>query len=599
MLYDPVHFLFPLSGMIVHTMTGARRRGWRGAGCGVALSLACLAAGAQAAEWRCVARTEAAYLDIAITGEPGAWRIGDRARFPLREGYEFWYILNGTLVKTREPLRDLPYSWSGVLDIKKKHYKIGLDTEARWSHEFPDNPWFDRDASYTFGPRNDIGGQAIFFNARDIPAEGIAWLDQTPDWYQGKHVMSWPFDAPPLRLPAGKMMGFTARVQGATPEMRQERGETFTPYHLDPDKCLGPVIGCRVLGIEPGHMTKADFEAAADRWRLFGAQAFEMNEGEVWIPHASEPSVWFIGRLRDRYAAAGRKNEDYVLCPDYGGYGFNLSDGDPRWRYQVTPEELRRRDGYLQTYHGVANTINVKHYGTPQDEPRRIMNRIAQFESIKKAGYRAILFGWNMMEICGTLGYDRGYAWEVRLPNGGLILRSSLPITAYEEAVAHAFISCWYGDGLWIWDGQAVHGHDVTQISPAYYRDKETLLNGAQYRPNPTGYEPEPDVALDGYYVGAYLYSQCRATEGGARRYLPFTVGGKAYGVEPDGSDVVTAGNEQRGICQVRELDGHLTLMYYNPFAADLSPQPLAVTIDGETYRGTVYGRRIFVAHLR
>ncbi|MPR36610.1 hypothetical protein [Salmonirosea aquatica] len=555
------------------------------------------------ARYTYVGRTDTTYLDIVLTPTDNGYLITDRAPFPLRSGFEYWYAINNTVIKSATPLTNYAYhSRTGVLSITKHHYVRGLDYTARWNVTEPANTWYQPSASYTWGTRSDVGGQSIILlNSDDDAAGDLAWLDITPGWYQGEHTMSWPYRAPANTISSGKMLGFNASVAGVSSQLRLSRGETHvTDASLPLQQQLGRVVGCRVLGITTTTGSRDYYRAAADRWPLHGAAAFETNEGEIWLPHGSAQVRQIMERLTERYKQAGYP---YFLSPDYGGYGFMTKpiwEADIRWKYSASAPELIIRDEYFRSFGTTINTVNVKNYGNdPVEFPRSVFNRISHYEIIKRAGYQAIGFTWNFLEIFQQ-GYAPGFAWQNNIA-GHTVLTSSLAVLPYEEAVSDGFISMWYGDGLWVWDGQATRNRDATTLNLSYNPAK-TSLNGLRIRADRNSFEgefqPEPDAALDGFYVGAVtLPSQCQATEGGERRYLPFSIDGKNYSTEADGSDVLTANREKRGICQVRIKGNQATVFFLDPYAG-LEWRNFSVMINGKTFTGRVFGKRPHVANL-
>lgn len=553
--------------------------------------------------WTYIGRTDTTYLDIVLEETPRGYLITDRTSFPLREGYEYWYSINNTIIKSATPLKGYLYaSKSGVLSITKHHYTRGLDLSARWPMGATDNTWYQPNASYTWGQRSDVGGQSIILlYSDDAPVGDLAWLDITPGWYQGDHTMSWPYRAPANTLSTGKMLGYNATVAGISPALRLSRGETHvTDNTLPISQRLGRVVGCRVLGITTVTGTRDYYRGIADRMQLDGAAAFETNEGDIWLPHGSTQVRQIMERLTERYQQAGYP---YFLSPDYGGYGFMTKpiwEVDQRWKYSASADELRQKDDYFRSFGNSINTINVKNYGTdPQDVGRVTYNRLSHYEIIKRAGYKAIGFTWNFLEIFQQ-GYAPGFAWQHSI-QGHNVLVSSLAVLPYEEAVADGFTSMWYGDGLWVWDGQGTRNRDAATLAPSYDPAK-TTLNGLRLRTDRDNiegaFQPEPDAALDGFHVGAVdLTSQCRQTAGGERRYLPFSIEGKSYQTEPDGSDVLTAEKQKRGICQVRVKGNVATVFFLDPYAS-LEWRDFSITINGKTFSGRVFGKRLHVANL-
>lgn len=550
-----------------------------------------------------VGRTDTTYLDIVLQETDNGYLITDRAKFDLRAGHDYWYTINSVIVKSAAPLTSYLFgSKTGVLNIVKHHFVKGLDIPARWPMGRSDNTWYNPNASYVFSPRSDVGGQSIILlNTDDAPTGDLVWLDITPDWYQGDHTMSWPYRSPVGSVSSGKMLGYNATLAGTTSQQRLSRGETHSSDNSLPmHQRLGRVVGCRVLGINTTTGDRDYYRGIADRMQLDGAAAYETNEGEIWLPHASPQVRQIMERLSERYQESG---QNYFLNADYGGYSFVTKpiDGNNfRWKYRASPEELRQKDDYFRAFGSSINTINVKNYGPdPIGYGEGFYNRLSQFEIIKRAGYKAIGFTWNFMELFQQ-GYAPGFAWENKI-EGNAVLTSSLAVFPYEDAVLDGFISMWYGDGLWVWDGQGTRNRNP--LSMGFSWDvKKTTLNGFRVREDRNqfegSYQPEPDAALDGFFVGSVtLSSQCKDTEGGERKYVPFTVNGVRYGVEADGSDVLTANGEKRAICQARVKGNRATVFFTDPYAK-LEWRDLAVEIAGKTYTGKVFGKRPFVANV-
>jgi hypothetical protein len=535
-----------------------------------------------------IGRTDTSYLDIAITRVADGWQIDDNANFDLREGYVYWYYINNVLVKSPGPLRGYIYRSGGVVDVRKAHFKTTVTNEYQWGY-YPDNSFFDPDASYSFGPRNDAGGQSVWFLDLDDVTPGIQWLDHTPSWYRGEHTMSWGLRAPEMQIEAGKMMGFTTTHVGYGPRERRARGETHTPRHPSahplvrsddpgPEGELGFVLGAGHLGIDRADGDRDYYRQKADGAPLTSASSFELNEGTVWLPHASEQLRWFIERINERLQSTGWS--PYFLAPDYGGYQFVMGarwhDSSPdsfRWYYSASPEQIRSEDSYLGWMHGIANTVTIKHYGSYPLHRLDILQRMAMLEIVKRAGYKAVMFGWGQIELPGALTYGAVFGWQTEKPAGGTVLKNHFAVVPYDEAVAHGFMGFWWGDGIWVWDGRAPRNPNPDTIDYSWLREDTTLLDGATITTERdaigSSYAEMPDTGFDGYYVGAYLYHQTRATFGGERRYIDFTIDGTEYRAEADGSDALSAIRDQRGVCQVRVLGNKATVVYYNPYAGN------------------------------
>lgn len=554
--------------------------------------------------WKFIGRTDTTFLNITVSGSAGNWLISDTAPFTPASGYEERYLINDVLVKGSK-LTNYNYTSNHVLDIKKHSVKVAItDDMGEWT----DKGWSGSDINggQVFGPRADVGGQAIIFFEADDNKPGLAWLDRTPSWYKGDHTVSWPTKAPNMTLPSGKYMMYNFRLNGTDQNTRQAKGETFTQDHTDISKRIGIVNGSVNLGITDVNASQAQFRTWANNQPLYGSQAFEWNEGSNAIPHQSNQQRWYIERLKERYTSDVRTN--YILMPDYGGYDYvtntiwpskfnSLNASNLRFRYTGTVQDLLSADSYLSFFQGYANAVNLKHYGTnPQAQGTNLL-RIAKTQSIKKAGYKAITFGWGMIEINDYTAWVAGFGWQTSHPSGGVVQRNDLSQIPYDDAVANGFNSLWYGDGFWCWDGQGIRNNNPATMNS---RVSTTLLGGATVSSenSETGnYQAAPDVSLDGYYIGAELYTKCAETEGGTRFFATYTIGGTTYSAEPDGADPLVAYDQSRGLCSVRVKNGKATIVYYNPFAGN-SWQTFSVNVYGTNFTGQVYGKRIYIANV-
>jgi len=555
--------------------------------------------------WKFIGRTDTTFLNITVSGSAGNWLISDTSPFTPNVGHEERYRINDVLVKGSK-LTNYAYTSNGVLDIKKWVVKTGLSdgmgewTLAGWSGSDPDG-------GQRFSPRADVGGQSIIFFEADDNKAGLAWLDRTPTWYRGDHTVSWPTKAPNMTLPAGKYIMYNFRLHGTDQNQRQSKGETFTADHTDISKRVGLVYGSDVLGITNVNASESQFRTWANNTTLYASLAFEWNEGNNYLEHMSIQQKWFTTRLKERFAEDGRSN--YILMPDYGGYDYSTNNIWPspensvtgnsiRWRYTGTVQDLFNGDGYLGFFQGAINAVNVKHYGTNPKNYGTNLLRIAKINSIKKAGYKAITFGWGMVEIPSYEGWVAGFGWQTKHPSGGVVQRNDLSQIPFDDAVTNGFHSLWYGDGFWCWDGQGMRNADPVTMDS---RPSTTLLAGASVLAQNGGsvgnYQAAPDQGLDGYYIGAQLYNQCAETEGGTKFFATFTIGGTTYNAEPDGSDALIAYDQSRGVCSVRVKNGNATIVYYNPFAGN-SWQTFSVNIYGSTFTGQVYGKRVYIANV-
>ena len=553
--------------------------------------------------WKYIGQTDTTFLKISVAGSPGAWLISDTAPFVPAFGYEFRYTINDVIVKGSK-LTSYAYNSNAVLDVKKWSVKPAVpDNMSTWTVE----SYGSADNGQTFSERGDVGGQSIIFFKADDNVPGLTWLDTTPSWYQGSHTVSWPTLAPNMNLPPDKYMMFSFKLAGVDQNLRQSKGETFTPDHTDITKRIGIVANLAEAGIPSPSATRDQIRTAADAWPLYGSQAFQWHEGGNNFPQLSTGERYFIERLRERYVAAGRAN--YVLMAGYGSYDYvttqiwpnpsnSVNPNSLRWRYTGSKQDLLQSDPYFAHFNGYNNAINTKNYGTNPGLMGSEIIRVAKLQSIKKAGFKAIMFGWGMIEIPDQNAWVKGFGWQTSYPGGKVVIQQNLSQVPFYDAVLNGFNSMWYGDGFWAWDGDGPRNTDPTTIGPTYLPKETTLIGGATVTTGgSSAYKPQPDSGLDGLYIGAALYNQCVETEGGTQFFATFTVGGTTYTAEPDGSDPLTAYSQQRGLTSVRTKDGKATIVYFNPWAGN-SWQDFSVNVYGTAYTGKVFGKGLFVANV-
>lgn len=440
---------------------------------------------AQSSNWHYIGQTDTTFMKISVAGSPGNWIISDVAPFTPSSGYEERYWINDVLVKGGK-LTNHSYQSNYILDIKKHVVKPSVpDDLSTWTVDgWPGSSNTD---GQTFGPRADVGCQSIIMFDADDNKPGLAWLDRTPSWYLGEHTVSWPTRAPNMQLPTGKVMAYSFKLDGAGEVLRQSKGETFTRDHSDIEKKVGFVAGLNQMQIQNPNGDRDYWRGKADIWPLYGIQSFEVAEGDPYVPHDSQQFKWYLERLRERYTAAGRTN--YVLLENYGGYDYvsnniwpyhaNANVENLRYRYTGSAQDILDADHYLNFFNGVTNGINLKHYGTNPAGHHTNMLRIAKIEGIKKVGYKAITFGWGMMEISGPTAWVAGYGWQTNHPNGGVVQRNELAQQNFDDAVLNGFISMWWGDGFWCWDGQSARNSNPSTMDVTYDPNHTTLLNGA------------------------------------------------------------------------------------------------------------------------
>lgn len=551
-----------------------------------------------------IGQTDTNWMKIQVTGTPGNWILNDIAPNAPPKGYEDErYLINDVEIRGQGRLKDYKYLSNGVLTITKHFVNPALPGLGYWQD---DNRW--RGGGATFSSRSDVGCQAVIYFEADDSKPGLAWNDQTPAWWKGTPVPSAFTAAPAMRLPLGKYMTFDYQLVGTSDEDRMARGETFTKFNKVDSLRSNWVLNTDGAGIENEKGSREDFRRYADRLPLTGTFSFQTGESSRVVPDVSDRLRWMVERLMERYKQSGRA--DFLLGAGYGGYDYQVNGEWPEHGVVTVAEkrkafssvdEIFNRDSYLRFYKGTVNTIYLKNYGTSPSNPTANLQRVAKNELVKRAGFKAIMFGWEMYEAPGQTGWARGFGWQHDLPKGGRVVTQGMSVQAFDDAQANAFASLYWGDGFRIWGVDKINNNPATvyRVGNYYGLNTVTISAGAKLETTPEGgYPAEPGSSLDAIYIGAYTYNQCRITEGGEKRYNAFTLAGTSYPAEPDGADALVANSQKRGVLSVRTLGDNATIVFWDPFASNVWKQ-LSTVINGKTFTGWVYGRRLYSVNVK
>lgn len=576
-----------------------------------------------------LSRSHAFILDIVIEGRSCDWRITDQCLYPLKTGYEFWYLVNNDLVKTNAPLRDYRYQSDSPMRVHKQIFKTGTPGMAWWITDgsWKEGDWGSPDASYAFD-RGDIGGAAYYMFTRTVSsktnAEQLNWLDPIPqNWIPGL-VSTWPEVSPGFCLPKEKMYVHTPHVQGQTIAETMKRGVTHYSHRWQRDEpdlpkdCLyNDVPQIRTLfKLQPPYVPPRLTEEQA---RQCGRDVFlphlwigESQEGTDFL--SANDSAWrfFYDEVIKRMEA--RKAKDHrayhVAHNYYSSMGpdfcfVNKKVKDLAFVYQHPPAEWPTRP-LPEVVRKYCNMHVVGWYKNPPDNRDFAYLQIFQMEVAQREGLTTGVFLFPVYE------YLPGFSNEIRLENpAGQFSRSDKAPLSPADLLMAPFLAFEYGDIYVVWDTDYKRSRNPADIRRSESKGGSDIwmpaTNSPGQFPYASGSGPDFPAAYaqwvyDMTHWGVLLYSRTAPTAGGRRAYAAFRLdNGPWIEPQPDGSDVLHAWDGKRGIASVRLKGRDACVWYLNPYA-DNQRHTIEIRHPSKptlTWKGFVAGDGIHVAMLK
>lgn len=542
--------------------------------------------------------TDTAYINFTYRPHPsGKGNIfSDISGYPAGDGYNHWWSFdNQPWIKQKE-LKDYHYLGEGIVSVTKLTMEEGLDTFNKWKS--PETYYYRPNAGKVVGnsphPKRQHGGQCFILVSHDGHT--------VPDWKTPTTAPEWSVKAPQMKLPEGKLMTFHARASAeqktAYPVARKAAGEThFNTWGVWPSvpesEMADHTIGMHHFGVTGPRdasfqcdLTFDQFVRAGEGWPARGVVFMETAEAsgnQCWIPSTGWKIQGMLTGRKNRFVREGRFDSSFVGgC--YGEVEYHgLSAQAAVWNnkvsqfkefYSIGKDAIRQRVEVFANHGDLVNTMNAKYYGSTCESPGALLDLIFRLEVSKLAGYKAVGYTSNGLEVIGSDAFfGPYYGFEHKLKDGGKVITHHLPRPSWLEMFNAAFLSMWFGDGFYLWDAgdyggtnkefPSNWGFDPKDMQGSYLVGTSTIPPSA---PNEDGVPAITMHTYDAHYQGAEYYNRFRETEGGNRRYVSHTFGGKYYQAESDGSDALMAFANKNGVAQIREKDGKKTLMYLNPF---------------------------------
>ncbi|GHB64258.1 hypothetical protein [Persicitalea jodogahamensis] len=556
-------------------------------------------------------------LDVTITGTSENWLISDVSTFQLREGYEFLYLVNNDIVRTSQNLTNYHYAGNTPVRIQKHPIKKGAESLARWDMNAQPGSWFDKDASYAFGPISDVGGvTAYYFKGGWLPqSQDLAWVNPVPAGWQPKDYSTWPESSPAITLPANKVYVQAPHTEGQTISQLLRLGVTHYSQKwrtkeagLPADRVYNDVPQTRTLlnlSMNGNQWVKSfsddHIRAAARRIEIMPVMVNETMEGDDWIPQDNRSWGIFYDELGNRIPRDGKRrylSHNYydILPNEYSTANKKLTD--LRWVYNTPARNLPRGvfSGTLKS----TNTHMTGWYKNAPDETTYVYKRLYNMQVSRKLGLFTGVFIFPVHE------WLPGFSWQVEVASpAGKFSRSDKAPLSPSELVTAAFLGLDEGDIAIVWDTDFWLSKNPADQKVSWMGTGKDRWEGPgefPYKSNGAGFGGYPQWTYDVFHFGVLLYSHTSAaTDGGESHYASFRIDGGSW-ITPrlDGSDVLDAWDQKRGLAKVTKKGKVVTISYVNP-AADNQPHSIEIRDPdnaSRTWRGTVFGDVIHSVNL-
>jgi hypothetical protein len=341
------------------------------------------------------------------------------------------------------------------------------------------------------------------------------------------------------------------------------------------------------------------------RWRLWVG---ETMEGDDYVPESDPMWGWFYDELINRYDA--QKAQDgvpYFVAHNYfarwpGIYnlGFDTRQNHEslyNTSWQTWPVTLYHPGQTIGRPNLIVEGIYVN---APDLAPQQMLQSLMHMELAQKMGKSVGLFLFAVHE------WHPGFAHTFDYSEGTLY-RSDKALLDPNLHIALAFLAHEYGNTFIEWG--AAHYQSGTKKPVDYY---PPVHDGKDYW-YPTGQStpsnPCPFYAQTGnnrYYggggdlshFGVALWAATGAqVEGGTPYYATYRIdGGSWIQRQANGSDLVAAYFENRGVARVRILGTRMLICYFNPKYADNLSHTVEVQNPlnpNQTFIGTVCGNGV------
>lgn len=568
-------------------------------------------------------------LDVRITGSSNDWTISDLSAFPIRDGYEFLYLVNNDLIRSEKPLTGYRYRGNAPLRIHKQPIKKGVENLAKWVQDAKPGEWGDPSASYVFPPIADIGGATYYvFQGAWQPQSGqLAWVNPVPVTWQPTNVSTWPAVSPAIQLPANKVYIQTPHTEGQSIAQLLRLGVTHyshrwkdTEANLPADKTYNDVPQTQQLlqfnylnGSWVKNITETQARSAGRSVNLPGVWVGETMEGDGWLEPSSLLWGYFYDEVSKRYQASYRldgkrrylaHNYFDILPKEYSRFNVGKLT-DLRFAYN-TPARYLPRGNFGGSLAGT-NTHVTGWYKSHPDDRAYVYEKLYAMQVSKRLGLFTGVFIFPVHE------YLPGFSWyfEAKNPDGMLSRSDKAPLSP-SELITAAFLGLDEGDLAVVWETDFQRSPRTADLVINYTSKNKDIWEPASGSGGPgtfpyksvsgDGFPYYPQWTYDLFHFGILLYNaSSAATEGGESKYAAFRLdGGPWIEPQPDGSDVLDAWTDHRGLVKVTRKGTTATISYLNP-SADNQPHSIEIRDPANasrTWQGRVFSDMVHAVNL-
>ncbi len=564
-------------------------------------------------------------LDVRISGSSNNWKIADVSTVELRDGYEWQYLVNSDIVRTDKNLTDYPYPGNAPVRVQKQAIKKGVESLARWPTHNETSSWYDKDASYAFGPISDVGGVTFYYftNGWQPQSGDLTWVNPVPANWQPQDYSSWPEVAPAISLPESKVYIQNPHAAGQTISQVMRLGVTHysakwqhTETGLPQGRLYNDVPQTRALlrmriGADGNYVksfTEAEAREAGRSVAIPDIWIGETYEGDDFISADAPVWGWFYDELGKRYQKLYQQDKKLryighnyfdILPGEYAT--VNKSLPDLRWVYTTPTRNLPR--GVFAGNLKNTNTHVTGWYKNAPDEMGYVYKRLFNMQVSRKLGLHTGVFLFPVHE------WVPGFSWQVTTTNpAGKLSQSDKAPLPPSELVTAAFLGLDEGDIAIVWETDFQRSKNPNDATTSWMGGKRIWqpVTGSPsefpYKTQSPTFPGYPQWVYDFFHWGILLYhATSQATDGGESRYADFRIdGGNWIEARPDGSDLLDAWNERRGLAKVTKKGDIVTVSYLNPFA-DNKPHSIEIRSPfnaSQTWSGQVFSDMIHAVNL-
>ena len=575
------------------------------------------------------------HLNLSFTRADTGFLITDLATFSPESNYDFWYFVNGQIVKQTTPLKNFKYQSFSPIQVLKMQGRKGLDTFNRW--EGWNDGYYSTDAGHVFSYNVTAGhytgifqnGNNSFFNP--IPA------NYDPDIKSAQ----WADVVNPFKLQTGHAL--VANRGEWTAEKVFEKGVSYISVFDFPQNSNDQIEAYRYagktysgvvrpesfLGLNPsgpdnwvdgyntrywpnGPLSETDAVNKARGFALHALTINETEEGSSYMPKDRAMWGYFYKEVRRRqiehFESRGIKS---YLAHNYFSLGLpDLQNTHDRSAAKQTALNPAASGAYGFWIDGSLKDNNLVCIAVYLNAPDLTIG-VLYDEAYKMLTTKAARADLNtMVFLQSTREWRPNNLLRVDYPEGKYYMYEKIPLDP-NIIIGSSFLAQVFGKGIVEWggagkqtgikkmtvlwrDGLWFHGNATAPTGQYGDNGKYKSYSndpGFPYATVNNDYQSPYTFGLDGVAFGSRMYAETFGkVEGGAQTCLRFRVDNGPW-VNPSSTvveNVVDAWFDKRPIVVAQEKDGLTAWFYLNPFADNLAHKLDVILPNGQAVTETV-----------